>query len=418
MMGKSIGLVFVTALASVGQPALAEWQCLSAGSTVPAALQVASNYLSRAENVYSEKLLGVLRAGDRVYLINARDDGWSERVRLGLMELRLAEPDITAARRFQVSIYGGPVPDASGIPVGEFVCLGRARATRQGLAFRGEAVLIAAGRSVHLVDPVELGIVVEVRALGGQPLDLREIFAASARAGIYAGLFRGRAWPGPVVAVRPPESAITFPVGPIERPNGEVVIMARAAVSDRLNDAVAADVPAVPAPVTVPVASAPPAAEQPPARVVTMDVPTAPLPVKPAAQEIPATVIAAVAEPVPVAEPAVQAPPVVVAASAPPIAVEPARVAKAEAPAALPAQPLAPAAAAHAAAEPAAPVRIAAARVSAPAVQAPGRDAEQSYEDYARTMKSLMELRRSGAVRSISEMTYVHPAVEDLRARR
>jgi len=358
MMRKSIGLAIATALAAVGQPALAEWQCLSAGSTVPAALQVASNYLSRAENVYSEKLLGVLRAGDRVYLVNARDDGWSERVRLGLMELRLAEPDITATRRFQASLYGGPVPDASGIPVGEFVCLERGRATRQGLAFRGEAVLITAGKSVHLVDPVELGIVVEVRALGGQPLDLREIFAASARAGIYAGLFRGRAQSGPVVAVRPPESAVTFPVGPIERPDGEVVIMARAAVGDRLNDAVAADVRAVPASATVPVASVPPVAEQPPTRVAKAEVLAAPT-----------------------------------------------------------AQPLPPIAAAPVAAETAAPVIIAA-HVSAPAAQTPGRVAEQSYEDYARTMKSLMELRRSGAVRSISEMTYVHPAVEDLRARR
>jgi len=59
-----------------------------------------------------------------------------------------------------------------------------------------------------------------------------------------------------------------------------------------------------------------------------------------------------------------------------------------------------------------------AARVSVPAAQVPRRAAEQSHEDYAKTMKELIALRRSGAVRSISEMTYVHPAVEDLRARR
>ena len=477
MMRNSISLVFAMALAASGQPALAEWQCLSAGSTVPATVQVASNYLSRAENVYSEQLLGVLRASDRIYLVNARDDGWSERVRLGLMELRLAEPDITAARRFQASLSGGPTPDASRIPAGEFVCLARERAARQGLAFRGEAILLAAGRSVHLVDPLELGIVVEVRAVGGQPLDLREIFAASARAGIYAGLFRGRVQSGPVVAIRPPESAVTFPVGPIGRPIGEVVIMARAGGGERLNDAVAADVPAVPAPATVLAASAPTLVEPPLARVALADVPVAPLPVKPLPQEIPAAVVVAVAEPVPVAAPAVHAPPVVpavsappiaveparvarveapaapavaqpvpptvpasvvaeiaepvsiaarvetpalpappivLAVSAPPVAVEPARVARAEVPAAPPAQPLPPVAVAPAATETAAPVLIAA-RVSAPA---PRSAAEQSYVDYAKTMKALLELRRSGGVRSISEMTYVHPAIEDLRARR
>ena len=358
MKRKTVALAFVTGLATGGQPALADWQCLSAGAKVPAAAQAASNYLERAERVYPTQLLGLMRAGERVYLVNARDDGWSERVRQGLMELRLPEPDITAARRFQGTLSGGPTPDASGIPVGEFVCLERVRAGRQGLAFRGEAVLLGAWKSVHLVDPMELGIVVEVKAVGDQPLDLREIFAASARAGIYAGLFRGRAQSGPVVAVRPPESAVTFPVGPIERPDVEVVIMARAAVGDRLNDAVAADVRAVPASATVPVASVPPVAEQPPTRVAKAEVLAAPT-----------------------------------------------------------AQPLPPIAAAPVAAETAAPVIIAA-RVSAPAAQTPGRVAEQSYEDYARTMKSLMELRRSGAVRSISEMTYVHPAVEDLRARR
>jgi hypothetical protein len=60
-----------------------------------------------------------------------------------------------------------------------------------------------------------------------------------------------------------------------------------------------------------------------------------------------------------------------------------------------------------------------AAPARAPAAQAAARPGTgQSYEEYAKTMKTLLALRRSGSVRSISEMTYVHPAVEDLRARR
>lgn len=406
MIRKSISLAFsMAALVAGGQTALAEWHCLSAGARVPAAAQAASNYLERAERVYPTQLLGLMRAGDRVYLVNARDDGWSERVRQGLMELRLAEPDITAARRFQATLSGGPTPETSGIPAGEFVCLARERAARQGLAFRGEAILLAAGKSVHLVDPMELGVVVEVRAVGGQPLDLREIFAASVRAGIYAGLFRGRAQSGPVVAVRPPESAVTFPVGPIGRPDGEVVIMARAPLGDRLDDAGAAigaaDVPSVPAPATVLAAPAP-VAEQPPARVAMADIPATPLAVKPLPQEIPAAMVVAVAEPAPVAAPAAkEARPVVVAAPAPPVAEQPpAKLSPQEIPAAV-------------------VVTVAeSVRIAAPAAQRTRPVAEQSYEDYAKTMKELMGLRRSGAVRSISEMTYVHPAVEDLRARR
>ncbi len=415
-------LVFALALGAGGQPAFAEWQCLSAGSTVPAAAQAASDYLGRAERVYPEQLLGVLRSGDRVYLVNARDDGWSERVRLGLLELRLAEPDITAERRFQAALSGGLASDVGRIPVGEFVCLERGRAARQGLAFRGAAVLLAAGKSVHLVDPVDVAIAVEVRAVGSEPLDLREIFAASARAGIYAGLFRGRAQSGPVVAVRPPESAVTFPVGPIGRPDGEVVITSRAGMMLASIAATStADAPSVQLPAASPVAPAPPVAVDPPTRVARADVPAAPPVAQPVPPAAPVPVVIEIAEPVSIAArveaPAVRAPPVVLAASAPPVAVEPARVARAEVPAAPPARPLPPVAAAPAATETAAPVLIAA-RVSAPAAQAPRSAAEQSYEDYAKTMKALLELRRSGGVRSISEMTYVHPAIEDLRARR
>jgi len=477
MKRKPIVLVLVMGLAAGVQPALAEWQCLSAGAKVPAAAQAASNYLERAEHVYPTQLLGLMRAGNRVYLVNARDDGWSERVRQGLMELRLAEPDITAARRFQATLSGGPRPDASGLPAGEFVCLERGRAARQGLVFRGEAVLLTEGKSVHLVDPMELGIVVEVKAVGGEPLDLREIFAASARAGIYAGLFRGRAQSGPVVAVRPPESPVTFPVGPIGRPDGEVVIMARAPVVDTMDDAVAAvgatHTPSLPEPAAVLAATAQPVVEQPPARVAVAEVPVAPALVKPLSQEIPAAV--AIAEPAPVAAPATrEVRPVTVAAPAPPAAEQPpARIAVTEipvtstpvkplpqefrtvvavaepAPVAVPpaqeARPVVvPAPAPPAAEQP--PARVATAdvtvvpppakpltqeipaaavvavaepvRIPAPAAQAIRPVAEQSYEEYAKTMKTLLALKRSGAVRSISEMTYVHPAVEDLRAGR
>ena len=402
-LASVIGAASAAALCLCAPAALADWQCLSAGATIPAAARAASEYLGRAERVYPEHVLGVLRAGERVFLVNARDDGWSERVRIGLMELRQVEPDITAARRFQSALSGGPVPEAGGIPAGEFVCLARERAGRQGLAFHGEAVLLAAGRSVHLIDPVDLGVVVEVKAIGDQALDLREIFAASARAGIYAGLFKGRAQPGAVVAVRPPEDAVTFPVGPLGRPDGEVVITARAAEIGKAEQKAAAAI------VTAP---APPASVEPPARVATAPTPSAP-PVKPLPPEM---AVAVVEKPEPIAAPA---PAVAVMAAAPPVVAEPPlRASLVEAQVTpSPAKPTSRETPAPVAVDIAQPVMIVASIGATPA-QGARPAAEQSYEEYAKAMKSLMALRRSGGVRSISEMTFVHPAIEDLRGRR
>ncbi len=359
MKRKTANLAFMIGLAAAGQPALADWQCLSAGARVPAAARAASDYLKRAERVYPTQVLGLLRAGDRVYLVNGRDDGWIERVRLGLLELRLAEPDITAARRFQAALSGGPTPEASGIPAGEFVCLARERAARQGLAFRDEAILLATGKSIFLVDPIELTIAVEVRADGGQPLDLREIFSAGARAGIYAGLYKGRASSEPAVAARPAEVPVAIAARPIVQPDSAAFIAPLAAeaviVEEKAVVTAKADVPPVQVPTGVRAASAPPVVEDTPVRVVKVDEPAS-APAKP--REASAAMVVASAGPIVIAAPAVT-----------------------------------------------------------PATQ--GRPvAEQSYDDYAKTMKELMAIRLSGAVRSISEMTYVHPAVEDLRARR
>jgi hypothetical protein len=370
------------ALAWFAQGTLAadsDWLCSTlAGNTTSPLAQSASGFLARAGQIYPSQLLGMVRASERIYLVNARDEGWSERVRQGLMELRLAEPDITAARRFHGAVSGAADVE---IPAGEFVCLARARAGRHGLTLTGGgAMLLAPGRSVHLVDPYEPSIVVEVKAVGNEPLDFREILALSGRSGIYAGLAGKRAQPGASAAARRLDEAIVVALGPGGR-LGELVITPRArdgdgkveekpAVTIVAAAPVVAPAPALPAVEAPPArvaqpetradpAPAPPVAEVPPDRVVQADVPADPPLAKPVPPEAPAPVVVAVAEPVSVA----------------------------------------------------APVRAA-------ARQAAGPLTGQSYEEYARTMRSLMALRRSGGVRSISELTYVHPAVEDLRAHR
>ena len=421
VMHKLTRLIVAIAMAlSAGAAGAADgdWQCSTIGGR-PVPARAVSGFLDRALQIYRSQLLGIVRSGERIYLMNSSDEGWGERVRLGLMELRMAEPDITAARRFRGAVAG--TPDVE-VPAGEFVCLAHARAGRHGVTLTGRGdMLLAPGRLVHLVDPQEPGIVVVVRAFGGGPLDFREILAMSGRSGIYAGLAGRRAQPAATAAERRPGDAIVIALGPAGR-LGEIVVMPRAQdggerIEEKPAITTAAIVPPIQAPV-VALAPAPPAAGGPTARVVVPEVPVAATVMKPLPPEAPATVVIAVAEPVATVPP-VEAP-VVAPASAPSIAAEPpVRVARAELsaapPPAKPLPPEAPAAVVIAVAEPvavAAPIRISAAQAAArPAVG-------QSYEDYSKAMKTLMALRRSGSVLSVSEMTYVHPAVEDLRARR
>jgi hypothetical protein len=309
--------------------------------------QAASGFLDRAGRIYPSQLLGIVQAGGRVYLVNARDDGWSERVRLGLMELRLAEPDITAARRFQ-GAASGAVPME--IPAGDYACLASERAARQGLALDGRGRMsLAPGKSVHLVDPREWTIVVEVKAVGTEPLDFREILALSGHSGIYAGLSSRRARSSSGNSVEGAGGVIEVAIEASGRPGGEVVITPRSREGEEKAVAVAAVPPA-----QASVAVAPAVVSEPPAGMAKAG----------AIQQAPVT-----AGPVVIVEPPVQA-------------------ARADMPARLP---------------------------PASTTQPVRSRSTQSYDEYAKAMKSMLALRRSGGVRSVSEITYVHPAIEDLR---
>jgi hypothetical protein len=355
-MRDSIRLISAVAMAACAQTAsgAGDWRCATIGvGAEPAPARAAAGFLERAVQIYPSQLLGVVQSGGRIYLVNARDDGWSERVRLGLMELRLAEPDITAARRFQVAASGVGVTE---IPAGDYACVTRERAGRHGLALDEHGRMsLAPGKSVHLVDPREWSVVVEVKAVGTEPLDFREILALSGRSGIYAGLSGRSARPGGGGggSVQGAGGVIEVAIGPSGRPDGAVVITPRAEESGERADSVVAATPGVPpAPAPAPVAVAPAVAAEPPARA-----------------------------------------------------------AKADAPPAQPLQQISPAPSVVATVEPAATIVLPRASTAQPA--RPG--ATQSYDEYAKTMKTLLELRRSGSVRSVSEMTYVLPVIEDLR---
>lgn len=336
--GTLAGLI---ALACVAAPPFAagadgpaaRWQCAptGAGAPAPALAEATRDYLTRVEALYPNLVLGLVRAGARFYLVNAVDIGWGERNRLHLLALRLRETYRTVEERAMNAAPG------SAPPPGNFVCLAAARAEREGLTRTpGGEVMLAAGHTVHLVDPQEPRVAIEVGAAPDLPLNLGGILHRSARTGIYAGL-TGH---GSAGGIRRSDGAAKYAAV-----DGSVVL--------RLADAGES------------------AAET---RVAT----PGPAP-----------------EPAPAAAPAGMAA-VPVAVEAPVVAVMPSASAQAR------------------------PAPVAAGATIRDGLSAAARPlpaAEQTYEEYAQAMKTLMALRRPGAVRSVSELTYVHPAVEYLRAR-
>ena len=393
------------------------WQCTAGGASAmsPALADAARDYLGRVEAIYPHQVLGLVRAGGHYYLLNSRDVEWGERTRLYLMTLRLQDAAGTSILRPTIDSNAVPserygrseayvTPERRAVgaapggrpPAGSFVCLAASRAEREGLTRTpfGEVVL-AAGQSVHLVDPHEPQVAVEVRAGRDQPLNLGEIFHRSSRAGIYAGLAGQPRQPAGAAALSRPDGTLVFRTASA---GGSVV-------ETRIAPEPEAAAPAASAPDTV-VAAAP-----------TLAVPAEPRPEprsEPVREEqLPAPVVAAPPVP-PVA-------PEMVAIAAPPREPEPALAAE-------PAAPIAATRPAPASARPASaripdapPIARAAPAVlpstAVVAQPAPTGAIPAAYEDYAKAMKTLMALKRSRSVLSVGEMTYVHPAVEVLRGR-
>jgi hypothetical protein len=237
------------------------WQCAPTGSgaVAPALADAARDYLGRVEAVYPHQVLGLVRAGDRYYLLNARDVGWSERMRLHLLALRLRETYLTPQRQ-----EAGASPGSSP-PPGDFTCLAASRAEREGLVRRptGEIVL-AAGQSLHLVNPQVPEVAVEVRAAADRPLSMGGILQRSAHTGIYAGLTER--------AAAAPDGAAT-----LETPDATLIVrtasIGASAVPPREPAPEIAPAPAPEQPVQVAVAPEPATVPAPPAAVAPVVLP-------------------------------------------------------------------------------------------------------------------------------------------------
>jgi hypothetical protein len=424
------------------------WQCAPTGSGALAfaIVEASRDYLGRIEALYPHQVLGLVRSGDHYYLLNARDVEWGDRTRLKLLTLRLqaglassvemtsstalapnaavsssqtiaAPARATAVDRPALGVAPGGAP-----PQGGYVCLATSRAQREGLTrLPSGDVVLAAGQSVHLVNPQETEIAIEVKAAPGRSLNLGEIFQRSARAGIYAGLVGQGRQPGAATTLERPDGTLTFRTAS----TGGSAVEPRVATvqgEGREDPRPAAPIAAAAVqPSLEPVRKAP-------VTIATVEpsLPPAPAPEKVAAIEPPLEpAVAAQSEPKPaiVTVAVTPVPPLERAEPVPAVAV-PAPVATVV--------PPAPSVPAPVVAEPAAPrPAVVVAMAPAPSVSAPvsrvpavvpanpaGIATTQPYDDYASAMKTLMALKRSGSVRSVSEMTYVHPAVEILRQQR
>jgi hypothetical protein len=400
-MRSATAVAFMLCAGAAGAAApVSTWQCSPGGASAmaPALAEAARDYLGRVEAIYPHQVLGLVRAGDRYYLLNSRDVEWSERTRLHLLALRLREPYLTPERQETGTAPGSPPP------TGSFVCLA-SRAEREGLTRTpfGEVVL-AAGQSVHLVDPHEPQVAVEVRAGRDQPLNLGEIFHRSARAGIYAGLTGQMSGPA-----RQPAGGAT-----IERPDGTLIFRTASAGGSVVETRVAPQPDVRQAAPVAPVPDAVVAAAPELRGVDTLSG----LSPKRAREEQPPAVVAVAPAPPPVApdKVAVAAPPrepEPPPSTEPPAPVAVARPAPVSAPPAPASIPESPEIVARAA--PAAPALLPSTRVMVQSV--PAGAVPAAYDDYAKAMKTLMALKRSRSVLSVGEMTYVHPAVEVFRGR-
>ncbi len=253
---------------AAGQPAPgtpgAGWQCSAVGSG--AAVLMPGDRLAGVVNrfaaLYSTRVLGLVQAKDRVYLLGT--GGFSSR-----LALRAEVPSASPSRYEFVSQshdFRLEPGDARATAAG-FVCLLATDAGRHGLARDGQGeIALAAGASVSLFDPADPTLTVELKAAESSPMSLREIAALSGRVGIYAGLMRSRGQRDASIAVQAADGRIAFRAVPESAPPAETrgtVILAVTAVEAEppappKKPAVAAAMKPAPAPAPAAVAPAEP----------------------------------------------------------------------------------------------------------------------------------------------------------------
>jgi filamentous hemagglutinin family protein len=185
--------------------AVINWQGFSigAGETTrfvqPFPASVVLNRVTSAHN--PSQILGTLESNGRVFLVNPGGIVFGKNAQVdvaGLVasSLNLSDGDFLSGRmRFSETPRAGTVINQGAITTqdGGQVYLVGADIKNSGMITspRGEVVL-AAGKSVELVDPQSPNLRVEIGAPSNRALNLGDIVADVGRVGIYAGLIRNR----------------------------------------------------------------------------------------------------------------------------------------------------------------------------------------------------------------------------------
>ncbi|HEY8356223.1 MAG TPA: filamentous hemagglutinin N-terminal domain-containing protein, partial [Ramlibacter sp.] len=184
--------------------AILQWQGFSigAGQTTRFLQQnAASTVLNRVVGQDPSVILGTLQSNGRVVLVNPNGVlfGAGSRVDVGGLvasSLALSNQDFLAGRmNFSAGSTAGRVANQGRIttPDGGNVYLVAPSVDNSGVIHApGGEVVLAAGRSVQLVDSHNPNLHVVVSAPGDQALNLGEVLAEGGRIGIYGGLVRQR----------------------------------------------------------------------------------------------------------------------------------------------------------------------------------------------------------------------------------
>ena len=181
--------------------AIINWQSFSIGAseTTRFVQQSASSaVLNRVVAQNPSSILGALQSNGRVFLINPNGILFGAGARVdvaGLVAstLNLADADFLAGRlRFAETPGAGALVNQGAMSggggsvylVGPSVTNGGVISSPQG------EVVLAAGRSVELVNPGTPGLLVQINAPDNEAVNLGQIMASSGRIGIFAGLIR------------------------------------------------------------------------------------------------------------------------------------------------------------------------------------------------------------------------------------
>jgi filamentous hemagglutinin family protein len=202
----------------------------------------ASAVLNRVVGQNPSSILGALQSNGRVFLINPSGIVFGASAQIdvaGLVAstLNLSDQDFLAGRlRFTGTPGAGAVVNQGAINgSGAGVYLVGPSVTNGGVITNPQGeVILAAGRSVELINPGTPNLSVQINAPDNEALNLGQIIAASGRIGIYAGLIRtsgtlnaDRAVSGPAGEILLKATAnVVLEGGTISAAGGAVVIEA------------------------------------------------------------------------------------------------------------------------------------------------------------------------------------------------